>query len=368
MSVEDQITKLESLLDRIKRRAAEPRPAAAALTVASHAPMAAPAAVPMAERAPMSAAPVTAQAEPRAAHVAPPPPPVLAPVARATPPAGTPSVRVQEAAPAELEELDMMDAEIVEIEAVAPRGQATAIDLDGMEDEPVPESAPRAAQALADEADLEPPVKTPPPESGRQVMGPAGAAPSVTYQEEPEEVDLSGGGDIAALLEADHSGGPISRAPPGRPTMEQLGDTVELEGADAPAAELELLMPTPEHEAVPDELEQSLPRQEFAGGYDSSLPPPSRTAADLERHGDPARDIGATAGPQSLAEPSSMAMSAMPPTELAPVQPPPAPAVAAPLVVERPPVSALHAAEVIVAEPAKLPETFLDLLDGSLRL
>jgi len=189
----------------------------------------------------------------------------------------------------------------------------------------------------------------------------------VTYQEEAEEVDLGGGGDVDALLEADHSGGPISRAPPGRPTMEQLGDTVELEGADAPAAELELLMPSPEHEAVPDELELSLPRQEFAGGYDSSLSPPSRAAADLERHRQD--DVGTSAPPQSLAEP--MAMSAMPPTELAPVQPPPPaapPVVVSPLVVERPQVSALHTAEVIVAKPVKLPETFLDLLDGSLRL
>jgi hypothetical protein len=63
-----------------------------------------------------------------------------------------------------------------------------------------------------------------------------------------------------------------------------------------------------------------------------------------------------------------MPMSAMPPTELAPAPPVAPPVSAQPLVVERPPLRTLHAAEVIVGKPARLPETFLELLDASLRL
>lgn len=336
MSEQEQIAKLESLLDRIRRKAAEPRPAAA--TPAS---WAAPSPGAHAEN-----------------------------LARLTPAAGTPAARISEPPPPppEVEELDMMDAEIIEIDgagAASPAPpEATELDLD----EPVPESAPRAAQGHPDEADLEPPVKTPPPESGRQVMAPgpaippAPAAPAMlSFQEEPEEVDLSGAGDVDSLLEADHSGGPISKAPPGMPTMEQLGETVELEGADGPDADLELLIPAAEAAPVPDELELSLPKQEFAGGYDAALAPPSHAAADLERHRhEEQQEEALAAPPPSLSEPSSMAMSAMPPTEVAPREP---------LIVERPPSITLHAAEVIVVKPvAALPETFLALLDASLRL
>jgi hypothetical protein len=306
--VQEQIAKLESLLDRIRRKTAEPRPAA------------------------ISGAPETKRVEVAAAP---------SPLAVPTPAAGTPAVRMAEPAPAELEELDMMDEEIVEIVAVAvtsppTHADATEMDLDAMGasaiDEPVPESAPRAAQALADEADLEPPVKTPPPESGRQVVAPGAASPVVSYREEPEEADLAGAGDVDALLEADLSGGPISKAPPGTPTMEQLGDTVELEGADAPAAEIELLVRAPKAAVPPDDLEVALPQ-----------------------HGREEVSSSDARGPVSLAEP----MSAMPATELAPVRP---------LVVERPPVDTLHAAEIIAVRPVKMPETFLELLDASLRL
>jgi hypothetical protein len=330
LTVQEQIAKLESLLDRIRRKTAEPRPAASSGS-------------PGTQRVEVSAAP--------------------SPLAIPTPAAGTPSIRMAEPAAAELEELDMMDEEIVEIDAtvMAPPTHPDAMDMDldtmgaSAIDEPVPESAPRAAQALADEADLEPPVKTPPPESGRQEVAQGASSPVVTYREEAEEADLAGGGDVDALLEADLSGGPISKAPPGTPTVEQLGDTVELEGADAPAAEIELLVRAPKAEVPPDALEVALPRQEFAGGYDASLAPPSGAAADLEQR---RRGEGLSSDalpPASLAEP----MSAMPPTELAPIRP---------LVVERPPVDTLHAAEIIPVRAGKMPETFLELLDASLRL
>ncbi len=183
---------------------------------------------------------------------------------------------------AELEEIDMMDAEIVELAEPTTAARTLDADLDG--EEPVPESAPRPAHALRDEAEHEAPIKTPPPESGRQIMAPvAPAAPAVAYREdEAEEADLGGGADVDDLLQPDLSGGPIPKAPPGVPTMEQLGETVELEGADAPGARLELAA-LPEADEKPDaldELELSLPRQEFSGGYHADLAPPSDVQAD----------------------------------------------------------------------------------------
>ena len=361
MNVQEQIAKLESLLDRIRRKAAEPRPDAGV------------AATPSAEQHAEEAAPMTSGSPPTA-RVETPMPASVRP--HPTPAAGTPAAREEEAPTAEVEELDMMDSEIVEIGAAvpaSPASEATELDID----EPVPESAPRAAHGLAAEADLEPPVKTPPPESGRQVMAPVPQVPPiaphapVTFHDERreaepaehaepaeiEELDLTGSADVDALLEPDHSGGPISRAPPGMPTMEQLGETVELEGADAPAAEIELQAPHAATEAPLDELELSLPRPAFSGGYDATLAPPPGAAADLERHRQEEIRLTAAAAPQSLAEP--MAMSAMPPTEVAPERP---------IVVERPPTATLHAAEVIVEKRQALPETFLDLLDLSLRL
>jgi hypothetical protein len=183
-------------------------------------------------------------------------------------------------------------------------------------------------------------------------VAPQAASPAVSYRE--GEAELAGAGDVDALLEADLSGGPISKASPGEPTMEQLGETVELEGADAPPAAIELLVRAPKAEVPPDDLEVALPKREFAGGYDTSLAPPSGAAADLEKHR--REEVSAPdAPPVSLAEP----MSAMPPTELAPVRP---------LIVERPRADTLHAAEVIPARPTRMPETFLELLDASLRL
>jgi hypothetical protein len=293
------------------------------------------------------------------------------------------------AATAELEDLDMMDSEIVELGAeaaqAAPAGeiQEASLDLEasiveetGAEmleaelgaplEESVPESAPRAAAAApaaATDFEMEP-LKTPPPESGRQIVAPV-QAPAVAYQDEAEEADLSGGGDVDSLLEPDLSGGPISKAPPGMPTMEQLGETVELEGADGPAAALELeALPVPAIEEAPlDEMELDLPKQEFSGAYDSSLAAPANAAADLARHRQEQADAAKTGTPVSISAPPSPSA----PTAEAAARAVPAP-IAAPIVVARPPLDVMHTAEVVAATPAKAPETFLELLDQSLSL
>ncbi len=292
-------------------------------------------------------------AVPATTRVPTPPPPPPEPVHEPAPAIATRApapVPAEPPPPADVEELDMADAEIVELGGEASPGAVADADFEAelreVPEEPVPESAPRpAAQALA-EVDLEPPVKTPPPESGRQVV----AAP----HPEPKEAELPGtaGSD---LLEADLSGGPISKAPPGMPTVSQLGETVELEGADGSSAELELAPPAGEAEeaAEPDALELTLPKKEFAGAYDAALAPPSHAQEDLERH---RRAEHERAGVASLVSPSSIDVSAAT-----------VPAVR-PVVVERPATDVVHAAEMVVSRPPKLPETFVELLDASLSL
>ena len=328
MTAQEQIAKLESLLDRIRRNASLPRTAAP--VVAASAPAAAPPAPP--------------QTPPPVAAAPPPVPVTPVPVAVA-------QVQELDEPIPDIEDLDMADVEVVELAVEESSVVESEDEAPDTLDEPIPESAPRPAAALAGGADVaepEAPIKTPPPESGRQIVAPV-------IHDDAREADLTGGGDVDSLLEADLSGGPISRAPAADgPTMEQLGATVELQGADAPAAALELdAGPAPSPAAVPaDELEIDLPKQGFAGGYEAQLAPPSGAAADL-------RSLEASPPPPPVE-------SFAPPVQTAPPPEPPR-APAGPTIVERPPLEA-RAAEMIAAAPAKTPETFLDLLDVSLAL
>ncbi len=297
----------------------------------------------------------------------------------------------------------MEDAEIVELGtdgapavaamAAQPGRARLSNELDEPGDEPAPESAPRpAAAALDGESDLEPPIKTPPPESGRQVV--ASAAVGITG-----EMALEAGPDAGEALEADMTGGPISKAPAGMPTMEQLGDTVELEGADGPPARIELLsapMSTAQDAAL-DDLELSLPKLGFTGGYDAALGPPSRAAADLERlraellrKAEPPSEaplslssLASDAASGLLSSIASTAASATAP-KAAPVVPdtasaatpkaapePPAEPLAdasEPVVIQRQTLGAMPVVVVRAAVAPRIPETFLELLDASLEL
>lgn len=350
MNVEKQIAKLESLLGRIRRNAELPRAAAPAAAVLGR----------LAEdTVPHSAMPSTARVD------------VLHDPGGAARPVEMSALARGTAAPTvstDFEEMDMMDAELVEVgadgAAVAEDFGAEEASLDAPpvaeDDEAVPESAPRpAAHAAPAGAHLEPPVKTPPPESGRQAVMQV-PSPSVSYQDEVEEADLGGAADVDSLLEADLSGGPISKAPAGMPTMEQLGDIVELEGADAPAALLELAVTAaPRVEEAPlDELELALPGQTFGGGYHAELAPPPGAAADLERH---RQQMDSHAAAPASIEPTSFATSASIPAAAGAIS-------GGPLVVERPLLDSQHTAQMILAAPPKMPETFLELLDASLGL
>jgi hypothetical protein len=363
--VQQQIARLESLLSRIRVNAAKARVAApVAVAVAPERDdelddyASAPDSGPPTDRADMAEDQASAS-------------PTL-------PPAPIEELSI----PVEVEELDMADAEMVELSVEAPVAVETAEAESSEEmpapfanelvEEPAPESAPRpAAQAQAgEEADLEPPVKTPPPESGRQVV----ASPvGISGEMELEEAE-------AASLEPDLSGAAISQAPSNEPSVAQLGETVELEGADGPPARIELLsapMSMPADEPVPvDDLELALPQRQFGGGYQVDLAPPSRAAADLARH----REQAEVAQNPPTEPPTSLASDASPRHEEAAVLAAPVAVIAmdaviapqelatSPLIVERPSLGSVPVAEMRRSAPATLPDTFVELLDASLTI
>lgn len=239
MSARDHVAKLESLLETVRRNAQKPRgpsvaqpqaasgpetarvdradaarsmatsaPLAAASLVADAAPTPPPAAVrepaPAAVTVPVTPPAPVAASLPVAAAVPPPVPPVAAavppaapPIAAAVPPPIPPvaatapvpaevpiDVTVESPAPAEIEELDMTETEIVEVSpgSTDEIPEITVPDLL----EPVPESAPRPAVQTIEreiEREIEPPVKTPPPESGRQALTPVPGTPYANLAE-----------------------------------------------------------------------------------------------------------------------------------------------------------------------------------------
>ncbi|HEX4337060.1 MAG TPA: hypothetical protein VH062_14175 [Polyangiaceae bacterium] len=358
MNVQQHIARLESLLARIQRNAGKPR-AVSAVAEAEAAPAGdvAPESGPSTDRVDTSDDLAT-----------------VPPIAAAAP---------ASAERADVEELDMEDDDLVEIavdESIeeedlvaieSPLLEAVEVSVveerrallaNELDEESAPESAPRPAAQLGEEADLEPPVITPPPESGPQVVAsPVGIT---------GETELHDSGTVASL-EPDLSGGTISQAPAGMPSLSQLGETVELEGADGPAARIELLSPpmnTPvDQEIAADDLELSLPQHQYEGGrYDADLAPPSRATADLARHREEAERAAhpPTEPPVSLASPPSAGAA----QRIAPVEILSAPSAASPVVVERPALGAVQVTEMRRSVQAVLPETFLALLDASLAI
>jgi hypothetical protein len=357
VNVQQHIARLESLLARIQRNVGRPRvspPTAKARA---------------AEEASPESGPPTDRAEDFEAPSLPPPAPVEAQGA------------------IEVEELEMGDDEIVEIAVGAPIEEADLASIESplagavevtiaeerraplaneLEEEPAPESAPRPAAQAAEEADLEPPIKTPPPESGRQVVASSVGIAGETELQEPS---------IVASLEPDLSGGAISQSPAGAPSLAQLGETVELEGADGPPARIELLsapMNIPvDEEIAPDDLELALPQQQYkGGGYDADLAPPSRAPEDLARHREQAERAAhpPTEPPVSLAAPASAASAGQRAAPPIIVVSPAEHAAASPVVVDRPALGDVQVTEMRRSAPAALPETFLALLDSSLAL
>jgi hypothetical protein len=291
----DRISRLQSLLDRIKKNAALPkrRLGSKLFSGGTQAPRSDVATGPAVPAAAIAQTPV----EPRTTRTLPP----VAPVLSSTPQAigriptlsgaarvptmsggriatpHTPEVVAKPPEPPEvIEELDLDEADVVDItsdrpppaevssvevsqvvsvdDAIEAVGQS-ASDSEGdelrwseppAEDRRPPDSSPRPRtaaslnEALADAvADADVPIKTPPPESGRQPMDGVYAAPI------PERADF-----VAV------------------PTVEQLGETLELEAPTS--AKLELDLGAARTHKAKEELEFELPPRP------SVLEPPQR--------------------------------------------------------------------------------------------
>jgi len=237
VSAQDQIARLQSLLERVQVNAQKPR----ARAVAAAAPVAvAPAPAPEPEPEPEP------ELEPEPIAIA-----VPAPEAPHEQITGVRAIEQVEAAPEmvaeevslEVEELDLDEEEIVDITDVgADEIGAVEIAPDEEEEEEPPVSSRRAiagsvGEALAGAAETveldegrEIPLKTPPPESGPQVAPPpAMPSPPLPEIQTAEEVEVVSGP---------------------RPTAAQLGATVELEEGE----EAEIEMGEPIAEAPPVHL------------------------------------------------------------------------------------------------------------------
>ena len=236
------------------------------------------------------------------------------------------------------------------------------------------EALARAAEDVQLEDGREVPLKTPPPESGPQA---AAALPSGI------RAPLSP--DLDDLLEADIL--PAIGLNVALPTVEQLGQTVELEDAPGPSLELDHPAPFNVAEPLPDELpgeelEVTLPARDFAGGYQDDLMPPREArhdlAAHLQRTGEgrvasPAPESrqqyteAGSRGFAPLATPSNVTTDSYSESISTVTVDAPAAAGFAPELLARPELSPGPIAKFIRVE-APRPSTFLELLDASLAL
>ncbi|HEY1534831.1 MAG TPA: hypothetical protein VGF76_12460 [Polyangiaceae bacterium] len=231
-----------------------------------------------------------------------------------------------------------------------------------------------AAEQIQHDEGREVPLKTPPPESGPQ------AAVAL-----PVGIHAPLAPDIEELLEADIL--PVGGVNAAHPTTEQLGQTIDLEEARGPHLELDsaLSAPAARHEEHNEELEVTLPRREFGGGYQHDLMPPPEARQELDAHRQRFGEEAIPPPPESLAQypsqqpapstdgfapqivPSSVStdsysenistvtVDASPNAEFAPE------------LLIRPEIAAGPVAKFIRVEPSR-PNTFLELLDASLVL
>jgi hypothetical protein len=291
--------------------------------------------------------------------------------------ADTAELEVVESAPLEtLDEDDLLEIPSDMLESIPPSGGVQA-----REDEP-PASSQRpkaghledleSASAALSEDEREVPIKTPPPESGPQ------AAPTPSLGAPPAP-------DVDQLLEADiavPTGSPDDLVPPfdsleqpfgtrppppaSGPTIEQLGQTIELEEAPGPELELDRPLTAASAPAAPDELEASLPAQQSEGAYHEALMPPPQAERELEAHRE--RHVEpqpAAAMPSAIPE---LSLAAAPPLATMPAASSAAAGTTMPELVQRPPLSAESVMTVRGVPARPEPQTFLQLLDASIAL
>ena len=355
------VTRLEELLARVQRNAAQPRavraaapaqsaPAQSAPVHAAPAPIAYSPPAPVVAPAPVFSPPAPAYsppatvtdsvddllADPFPASSAPPPPPVVVDVLEdpmPPPPASDsghisgvmPVAEISEEPPEELLEDDIveMSPPAAAVEAVVPaRTSLDDVDLNfddedeaaaspsASEEEPpasssrskvaatMDEALARAAEQMEIQEGREVPLKTPPPESGPQ----AAMAPM------PAGIHAPPAPDIDELLEADIL--PVGGMSAAVPTTEQLGQTIDLEEGRGPHLELDHPAPADPApmmaDAPTEELEVTLPQREFGGGYQDDLMPPPEARQDLDAHLQRVGDDAIPPPPESLGQYPSM--------------------------------------------------------------
>ncbi len=434
MNAQEQITKLQGLLARIQRNAAKPHAPAATPSAAAPSPVAvatasvAPAAVDQSVDDLLSASPLPVDVDvaldsiPPAAVSAPAevpdaePIPLVSvaaePAAPAAPEPSTddfslesevsevrvaalsrePAVEVTVAAieaeaeplgTEELSEEDLVEVDITDLtSSPPPAGSDVDIDFDDEEEQP-PASSQRQVASTLDEAlaaaaaeldaDREPPLMTPPPESGPQ-EAPATAA-TMTAPPAPD-VDALLGQELD--IPTRESTGVIPVAPAAGPTPEQLGQTVDLDEARGPTLELAEAPVLEVTGSAEEELEVALPGREPVGGYTDDLLPPPEARDELEAHRR-RLDEDLAPPPESLAQLPSVQPSggdvaalgapAMPFVEAAPAVALEA-AVAAPLSPEitARPVAYGSPETFATLRESPRPRSFVELLDASLAL
>ncbi len=423
MSVQERISKLQGLLERIQKNASRPHsatPVAYAAPPAVEAPPAPtfappapafagpapssfdqsvddllgaspePSPVPIDVEIPFDSVPpvgeISASPAPDSEPIplvslatgqAPPPPPIddafgldsevsevrVTPATREPAPEVTVAAIAAEAEPIGTEELSEDDLVEV-IEGTPPPGAADVdIDFDD-EEEPAPASSQRVAstmdEALAAAAEQIEAEREVPLKTPPPESGPQ-AAPLQTRIAAPpaSDVDALLGSELDIPTRAE------SGIATSGPTPEQLGQTIELDEARGPSLELAEHkgsdLPEP---ARVEELEAALPGPILVGGYDANLQPPPEALDELEAHRRRQEDDIAPP-PESLAQYPSVQPGAASP-EIVPLFNS-APAAEGPEVVARPVPMGNPQTFGSVRESFR-PSSFVELLDASLAL
>jgi hypothetical protein len=294
VNVEERVARLTSLLERVKARAGGR---------SRLEPSAAPAPAPAVPSEPPRAMQpvVTPGSAVEAEETAPYAKLTTAQLAQAVGPTPEPRQPPPEPASVDASELDLREAvELGEADEVGPV-PVSSQEPASVEIEPLLEPAEERAAARLEEPseppassrrvvaepdtqqgfepvtgapeEIEPPPQTPPPESG----------PQVVVQIPPSDKGLG-------ALEVDFAnlaGSADSLAPADRPSMEQLGQTVDLEPSSFGSEMLELAASTPDKQAPEPpsgEMEAVIPGAQAPGAYSPALEPPPDAAEALARH------------------------------------------------------------------------------------